>query len=157
MGRAFVRSVDAFSTTVTAFTALKRKAGKQRPMLSHISAWDYQVLRKGKGFDPDMHISRLDVAVVAVQSLRRVRLFLTLWTAAYQDSLSLTISWSFPKFMSVELVMLSNHPLPLSSPFAFSLFQDQGLFLWMYLVYKKWLLGNEKKKKYHARQIYETC
>ena len=84
-----------------------------------------------------MHISRLDVAVVAVQSLRRVRLFLTLWTAAYQDSLSLTISWSFPKFMSVELVMLSNHPLPLSSPFAFSLFQDQGLFLWMYLVYKK--------------------
>ena len=31
------------------------------------------------------------------------------WTAAPQASLSLTISWSLPKFMSTELVMPSNH------------------------------------------------
>ena len=31
------------------------------------------------------------------------------WTAACQASLSLTISWSFPKFMSIQSVMPSNH------------------------------------------------
>ena len=36
-----------------------------------------------------------------VQSLSRVRLFATPWTAARQASLSLTISWSLPKFMSI--------------------------------------------------------
>ena len=35
--------------------------------------------------------------------------FLTPWTAAHQASLSLTISWSLLKFMSIESVMLSNH------------------------------------------------
>ena len=39
----------------------------------------------------------------------RVRLFATPWTAARQASLFLAISWSLPKFMSIELVMLSNH------------------------------------------------
>ena len=47
--------------------------------------------------------------VVAVQSLSRVRLFVTAGTAARQDSLSLTISWSLSKLMSIELVMPSNH------------------------------------------------
>ena len=31
------------------------------------------------------------------------------WTAAYPAPLSFTISWSLLKFMSIELVMLSNH------------------------------------------------
>ena len=47
--------------------------------------------------------------VVAVQSLRHVWLFVTPCTAARQASLSFTISWSFLKFMSLELVMPSNH------------------------------------------------
>ena len=47
--------------------------------------------------------------VAIVQLLRRVQLFATLWTAARQASLSSTISSSLLKFMSVELVMLSNH------------------------------------------------
>ena len=34
---------------------------------------------------------------------------LTLWTAAQQDSLSITNSWSLLKLLSTELVMLSNH------------------------------------------------
>ena len=34
---------------------------------------------------------------------------MTQWTKASQASLSLTISWSLPKFMSIELAMPSNH------------------------------------------------
>ena len=34
---------------------------------------------------------------------------MTPWTAAHQDSLSITNSWSLLKFMSIELVMPSNH------------------------------------------------
>ena len=44
-----------------------------------------------------------------VQSLSRVRLFATLWTAARQASLSFTICWSFLKFMSIESLMSSDH------------------------------------------------
>ena len=45
----------------------------------------------------------------SIQSLSRVRLFVTPWTAASQVSLSITNSWSLCKLMSVELVMPSNH------------------------------------------------
>ena len=44
-----------------------------------------------------------------VQSLSRVRLFATLWTAARQASLSVTNSQSLPKLLSVESVMPSSH------------------------------------------------
>ena len=44
-----------------------------------------------------------------VQSLSRVRLFATPWTAAHQASLSITNSWSFLKLMSIESVMPSIH------------------------------------------------
>ena len=43
------------------------------------------------------------------QSLSRVRLFVTPWTAACQASLAITNSWSLPKPMSIESVMPSNH------------------------------------------------
>ena len=46
--------------------------------------------------------------LVVVQSLSRVQLFVTPWTAAPQAPLSFTISQSLPKFMSIESVMLSN-------------------------------------------------
>ena len=42
-------------------------------------------------------------------SVSCVQLFVTSWTAACQTPLSFTISQSFLKFMSIELVMLSNH------------------------------------------------
>ena len=45
----------------------------------------------------------------SVQSLGHVRLFVTLWTAARQASLSITNSWSLLKLMSIKLVMPSNH------------------------------------------------
>ena len=44
-----------------------------------------------------------------VQSLSRVRLFATPWTAARQDSLSITNSRSPPKPMTIESVMHSNN------------------------------------------------
>ena len=43
------------------------------------------------------------------QSLSRVRLFMTPWTAARQASLSITNSQSLLKLMSIESVMPSNH------------------------------------------------
>ena len=45
----------------------------------------------------------------SVQSLSRVLLFATPWTAACQASLSITNSQSLPKLMSIELVMPFNH------------------------------------------------
>jgi len=47
--------------------------------------------------------------ISSVQSLSRVWLFVTLWTAARQASLSITNSRSLLKFMSIESVMPSNH------------------------------------------------
>ena len=68
--------------------------------------------------------------VVVVQSLSRVQLFATPWTATHQAALSSTISWSLLKLMSTESMMSSNHllcPL-LPSPPALTLSQHQGLF-----------------------------
>ena len=45
----------------------------------------------------------------SVQSLSRVQLFATPWTAAHQASLSITNCRSLLKLMSIELVMPSNH------------------------------------------------
>ena len=66
----------------------------------------------------------------SVQSLSRVRLFVTPCTAARQASLSITNSWSLLRLMSIESVMPSNHLilchrlLLLTSIFP----QHQGLF-----------------------------
>ena len=49
---------------------------------------------------------------VVVQSLNFVQLFVTPWTAAHQASLSSTASQRLLKFISIELVMLSNHLIP---------------------------------------------
>ena len=54
--------------------------------------------------------------ISSIQSLSRNRLFGTLWTAAGQDSLSITKYLTLPKLMSIESVMPTNclilyHPL----------------------------------------------
>ena len=56
------------------------------------------------------------IYICSVQSLSRVQLFATPWTAARQASLSSTNSQSLLKTMSIESVMLSNHPLSSPSP-----------------------------------------
>ena len=45
----------------------------------------------------------------SVQPLSHVQLFVVLWSAALQASLSITNSWSLIKLLSVELVMPPNH------------------------------------------------
>ena len=58
----------------------------------------------------------------SVQSLSRIWLFATPWTAARQASLSITNSQSLLRLMSIELVMPSNHLIlcrPLLSPSIF--------------------------------------
>ena len=60
---------------------------------------------------------------IVIQWPSLVRLFATIRTTACQASLSFTISWSLPKFMSIASVMPSNHlilwhPLILPSIFA---------------------------------------
>ena len=56
--------------------------------------------------------------VCSVQLLSSVPLFATPWTEAHQASLSITNSQSLLKFMSIELVMPSNH-LTLCCPLFF--------------------------------------
>ena len=62
----------------------------------------YQVLKQTL-------INTTSVQFSSVQSLSRVRLFATPWTAALQASLSITNSWSLPKPMSIKLAVPSNH------------------------------------------------
>ena len=61
-------------------------------------------------FDTSMslRLQKGDKAIV-VQSLSRVRLFATPWTAARQAPLSFAVSRSLLKLMSTGLVMVSNH------------------------------------------------
>ena len=68
---------------------------------------------------------------IVVQSLSRVRLFATPWTAARQASLSFTLSPSLPTFMSIEFgdAIQPSHPMLSPSPPAFNLSQHQSLFL----------------------------
>ena len=71
------------------------------------------------------HWKKLFMKFVVVHPLNHVWLFAIPWTVASQAPLSSAVSQSLPKFMSTELMMLSNPSLPLmlSYPFAFNLSQ----------------------------------
>ena len=56
-----------------------------------------------------MYVKPSEMFLSSAQLLSCFRLFVTLWTAARQPSLSITNSWSLLKLMSIELVMPSNH------------------------------------------------
>ena len=58
-----------------------------------------------KGAPLGVQLLRIPLATL----LSRVQLFVTPWTAACQAFLSLTVSQSLPKFMSMESLMLSYH------------------------------------------------
>ena len=75
--------------------------------------------------------------VSSVQSLSRVRLFVTPWTAARQASLSITSSRSSLTLMSIESVTPSNHHLlSPSSLLALNLSQRQAFPM-------NWFFSNE--------------
>ena len=64
-------------------------------------------IKKGKTFKTIM-LNR-PVQFSSAQLLSGVQLFVTPWTAPFQDSLSITSSQSLLKLMSIESVMPSNH------------------------------------------------
>ena len=70
----------------------------------------------------------LQLFVVVVQSLSRVWLFVTPRTAAYQASLSFTISWSLLKLMSIESIMPSNQVILHRSLLLSSIFSSIRVF-----------------------------
>ena len=76
-----------------------------------------EILNKKKTKNQELYVlvGLMDKQFSSVQSLSRVQLFMTPWTAAHQASLSITISWTLLKLMSIKLVMSSNH-LILSCP-----------------------------------------
>ena len=47
--------------------------------------------------------------IVVFQLLSHVQLLVTPWTTSHQASLSFTVSWSFLRLSSIELMMPSNH------------------------------------------------
>ena len=69
----------------------------------------------------------------SVQSLSRIRLFATPWTAASQASLSITNSWELAQ--TAGTIQLS-HPLSSTFPPAFNFAQHQGLFQWVISSYQ---------------------
>ena len=85
--------------------------------------------KPGAWRDRSVSVCHWDLEVfllVIVQSLGRVQLFATPWTAAHQASLSLTISWSLLKLMSI-----SSSVAPFSCPQSFPAsgsFPMNGLF-----------------------------
>ena len=77
--------------------------------------------------------------LLSVQSLSRVQLFATPWTAARQTSLSNTNFWSLLKLMPIESAMLSNH-LILCCPFLLlpSIFPSIRVFSNESVLYIRW-------------------
>ena len=57
----------------------------------------------------DLHKKTMKVQRKMVQSLHRIQLFATPWTAAHQASLSIANSWSSLRLTSIESVMPVSH------------------------------------------------
>ena len=89
--------------------------------ITYLTMWDYVIClssvfptRVWSGGDcllrhPWSEVKVLVAQFNSVQSLSRVWLFATPWTAAHQASLSITNTQSLLKLMSIESVMPSNH------------------------------------------------
>ena len=72
--------------------------------------------------------SQFESLSLIVQSLSRVQLFVTPWTAAHHSCLSFTISLSLLKLMSVESVTPSNHLILCHPLLLFSIFPSLRIF-----------------------------
>ena len=75
----------------------------------------------------------------SVQLLSHVQLFATPWTVAGQASLPFTISRSLLKFMSMELVMSSNHLVLCHPLLLLSIFPSIRVFFSESALHIKWL------------------
>ena len=70
----------------------------------------HRILRSNLSIYP-VWLVKIYIEFVVVQSLCHVWFFVTSWTAAHQAPLSSIISQNLLKFMSIESVMLFNHPI----------------------------------------------
>ena len=75
-----------------------------------------------------LYLHRSENRVVVVQSLSSVQLFEMPWNAACQASLSLTVSLSLLKLMSIESMVTSNHLILGCPPFLPSTFSKIRVF-----------------------------
>ena len=91
--------------------------------------WEIEeVKQRERGRAAQTHVSGRVWTLVVVQSLSRVRLSVTPWTAARQASLSFTSSHSLLRLVSIKSVIPSNH-LILSCPLLLpSIFPSIGVF-----------------------------
>ena len=85
----------------------------------------------------ELNITQHIKSTAVVQSVSRVWPFATTWTAAHQASLSLTISLSLLKLLSIELVMPSTHLL-LCHPLLLSIFPSIRIFSYELALCKRW-------------------
>ena len=101
----------------------------------------------------------------SVQSISRVRLFSTPWTAARQASLSITNSQSPQKPMSIESVMPSNH-LTLCRPLLLlpSIFpsirvfsNESGLRIWWPNYWTTARLTSNANYDFESRILHQSC
>ena len=95
-------------------TKCLRKWGISEINLEDLRFWVWEPL--GSSWRVYEHAHSANPSFGSVQSLNRVWLFVTSWTAAHQASLSITNSWSLLKLMSIKSLMPSNylilcHPL----------------------------------------------
>ena len=100
--------------------------------------------------------------VAVVQSLSRVWLFATPWTAAHQVSLSFSISRHvFLEFAQthhwVSGAIQPSHPLLPSSPPAFSLSQHQSLFQWIGSLHKMAKVSQLQLQHQFFQWIFRVC
>ena len=97
------------------FQALGNILSKKYRISMTKQKWQSPMVR-AEGIDPTWSQFCSSVQFSSVQSLSRVRLFVTPWIAAHQASLSITISQSSLRLTSIESVMPSSH-LILGRPF----------------------------------------
>ena len=113
----YVRHTDHICSCLRAFAlaVVSSWNALSNPRFSHSLRTQSSPLQRCIPKPPGLNLScptllpPLTFSVQLVQSLSRVQIFATPWTAAPQASLSITNSWSLLKFMSIESVMPSNH------------------------------------------------
>ena len=107
--------LPAFST-ISALLSQRARTTISYPFSRH-NPWNLHTITWNNHRPPDLFdVQWLIYQLGSVQSLSRIRLFATPWTAACQASLSITNSQSVLKLMSIESVMPSSH-LNLCHPF----------------------------------------
>ena len=84
--------------------------------------WLARIIKTEIDNEVETQRERVEILAVIFQSLSHVWVFAAPWTAGCQAFLSLIISWSLFKLISIETVMPSNHLILCYPPFLPSIF-----------------------------------